>query len=71
MEWAHFKCLFWNASESILKLMGFFQAVFLCDADLVIELSYNNDNKCQNFTRISKKIFFDCRAGTGFRFQFG
>ena len=37
IEWAPFKGLFWNANDSIVKLMVWFllHAVFLCDTDLV------------------------------------
>ena len=52
MEWAPFKCLFWNVNDSVLKVMvsvtsGVLQAFLLNYVKL-----YGNDNKCQKRTTI-------------------
>ena len=39
VEWAPFKCLFWNVNDSIVKLMvSITSGYFLCHIDLVINL---------------------------------
>ena len=56
MEWLPFKCLFWNANDSIVKLM--LLAVFLCNADLVIKI-YTFSNLL-NKTFLEKSILVLC-----------
>ena len=63
------KCLLWNTNDSCKKLMvSITNGVSLwyrpCYKNM---LNCDNSNKCQKVTTI--KIFFDCRADTGFSLQ--